>query len=98
MVSSKLLNNSPLIVLDVTNAHTVFGPDLSGVRGKIVIHKKDRVKTYLTQIPRDFYDIHKFVNLTVDVMFVNQIALLTNFSRKIRFYLVNTYLPSRLLI
>ena len=73
MVNSKILNNSPINVEDVTNTHTIFGPYLVGVQGKTVIHKPDRVKTGLFQIPRDLYELHKFLTLTADVIFVNGI-------------------------
>ena len=72
----------PTKVEYVTNAHSIFGPDLAGVKGKTVRHKSDRVEKYLTQIPRDLYEIHKFVTLATDLMFVNGIAFLTNLSRR----------------
>ena len=43
VVSSKLLNNYPIKVDDVTNPHTIFGPDLSGMQGKKARRKLDRV-------------------------------------------------------
>ena len=52
MVISKLLNDYPIKVEDVTNSHTVLVPDLSGAREKTLRHKPDRVETYLTQITR----------------------------------------------
>ena len=55
MVRSKLLNNSPIKVEDVTNR-----PYLAGVQGKIVRHKVDRVEMDSMQIPRYLYDIHIF--------------------------------------
>ena len=82
MEISKLLNNPHLKVEYVTNSHTIFGPDLSDIQGKTVIHKLDREEMYLTQIPRELYDIHMFVTLTADVMFVNGIVFLTALSRK----------------
>ena len=60
---------------DLTNAHAIFGPDLSGVWGKTVRQKADRVETEETTIPRYFYGLHKFVTLTTDVMFVNGVPL-----------------------
>ena len=36
--------------------------------------------------PRDFNEIHKFITLTVDVMFVKGIAFLTTLSRDIRLF------------
>ena len=57
----------PVTCSDLTNARAIFGPDLSGVRGKTVRQKPDRVETEETSIPRYFYVLHKFVTLTADV-------------------------------
>ena len=93
MVSPKLLNHCPIKVEDVTNAKTILGSDLTGVRGKTVRHKPDRVEMELTQIPRDLYELHKFVTLTEDVIFVNGIEFLTTLSRKIKFLAVEHIPP-----
>ena len=60
MLSSKLLNNYPIKVEDITNVHTTIGTYLEGVRRKTVGHKPDRVDTDLFMIPRSSYEIHKF--------------------------------------
>ena len=44
--------------------------------------------------PGDFYRLHKFVNLESDVMFVNSIHFLVNFSRSIRLITVE-HVPTR---
>ena len=72
MVSSKLLNNYPINVEDITTTHTIFGTDLSGVQDGLR-HIPNRVETYLIQIPRALYEIHKFLTLTAVVAFVNTI-------------------------
>ena len=61
-------------VKDVTNARAIFGPYLPGLGGKITRQKPERVDPEYIGIPRDFYELHKFVTLTTDVMFVNGIA------------------------
>ena len=76
------MNNYPINVEDVTNEHRIVGPDLDGVRGKTVRHKPYREDTDLIPTPRDLYEIHKFVTLATDLMFVNGIAFLTNLSRR----------------
>ena len=48
--------------------------------------KLERVDPEYIGIPRDFYELHKFVILTADVMFVNGIAFLTTLSRDIRLF------------
>ena len=47
-----------------------------------------------TWIPKDFYELHHFVTLTADVMFVNGIPFLVTCSRDIRMNTVKC-LPSR---
>ena len=86
MVSSKTLRNCHLKVKDVTNAQAIFGPYLPGLGGKMTRQKTKRVDPEYIGIPRDFYELQKFVTLTADVMFVNVIAFLT----------VNMYLVVRL--
>ncbi len=46
------------------------------------------------EIPRDFVDMHKYVTLVADVMFVNGLPFLVTLSRGISLVTVE-YLPSR---
>ena len=86
MVSNKLLPKFPITINDITNAKYIFGPYLAGIRGKTVKPRKIRVDTdeYVTT-PSDFYKLHKFVILTVDVMFVNINAFMIISARKLNF-------------
>ena len=77
MVSHKTLKNCHVKPLHVTNSNIMFGTDLSGVRGRTVRTKPERVETDSVEIPRDFYVLNQFITLTADVMFVNGIAFLT---------------------
>ena len=63
------------------------------MQGGTARHKSDGVEIDLIQIPRDFYELHKFLTLTVDVMFVNGIAFLTTLSRKVIFLTIK-HIPS----
>ena len=64
------------------------------MRGKSVRQKPGRVEPEFIKIPRDFYELHKFVTLVADVMFVNGLPFLTTLSRDIRLRTVE-FLPSR---
>ncbi len=55
------LKTIPVTCSDLANAGTIFGPDLSGVRGNTVRQKPDRIETEETLIPQYFYGLHKFV-------------------------------------
>ena len=91
-VRDKLIPNCPVSAQDVANSIMIYGPDLGGVRGKIVRQKPERENTEFIQIPRDFYILHKFVTLTADVMFVNGNPILVTMSQKNCIYMAE-YLP-----
>ena len=94
MVSASLLSDCPVNEAHASNSVTIFGPNLTGERGKTVRRKPERVDTEIVQILRDFYVLHHFVTLTADVMFVNSIPFLTTLSRKIKLRTAE-FLPSR---
>ena len=95
MVSkSTSVKNIPVSLVDITNAHALFGPKtLPAVQGNTVRKKPLRVDTEYVEIPRDFYRLHHFVTLTADIMFVNGIPFLVTLSRKIRLVTVE-HVPS----
>jgi hypothetical protein len=76
MVRERLINNCPVTVQDVENANRIFGPDLANLRGKTIRTKPEHVRIEYIQIPRDFVELHKYVMLVADVMFVNGLPFL----------------------
>ena len=94
LVSSKSLKHCPVTTDAATNSLAIYGPNLDGLRGKTVRQRPRRVETEYLRIPRDFYELHKFVTLTADVMFVNGIPFLVTMSRKIKFRTAE-FAPSR---
>ena len=70
----------PVTCADITKAHTIFGPYLSGVQGKNARQKPVRVETEETYVPRYFYGFHKLLTLTVDVMFVKRVPFIVTLS------------------
>ena len=71
MVSESGFKNCDTTASDVKVSKAVFGPNRAAMRGKTVRQKPKRVNAEYVTIPRDFYELHKFVTLTADVMFVN---------------------------
>ena len=85
MVSSNNIDDCTITAHDVKNDHTIFGPDLAGVRGKTAKHKHDHITIGYIDITRDFLKLHKYVTIVVDVMFVDNIPCLITMSSGIRF-------------
>ena len=78
-------SNCPVTHTDVTNAHTIFRPDLPSVRGKTVRQTPAPVVTNYVAVPCSTIDRNQMVMLAVDVFFVNRTALLITLLRKIKF-------------
>ena len=83
MVSHKSLSNCRVRVDDITNTHSIFGPNRSRFKGVTVRQKPDRVDPEYTQIPRNLYELHKFVTLAADMLFVNDVQFLVTLFRDI---------------
>ena len=67
MVRHESLPNCRVRVDEITNAHTIFGPNRSRLKGATVRYKPDRVDHEYTQITRNLYELHKFVTLAANV-------------------------------
>ena len=93
MVSNNSIKNCPVKPEHITNAYSIFGPSIAGVRGRTTRQKPEQVEAVVGRIPDDFHRLHKCVVLMADVMFVNGMAFLTTLSRKLRLSTVEQ-LPS----
>jgi hypothetical protein len=94
MVCEQILTNCPVTERDVDNATQSFGPDVANLRGKMTRTKPDRVRVEYLQIPWDFVQLHKYVTLVADVMFVNGMSFLVTSLRGLSLVTIE-HLPSR---
>jgi hypothetical protein len=81
MVRGSMISNCPMSAKPVTNAHLIFGPDLTGVREGTVSRPPESVTTDYVQILQAILERHQFVTLAVDVMFVNGVPFLVSIAR-----------------
>ena len=78
MVHGGMISNCTVTVNAEKNAHQIFGPDLAGIRGRMVRMPPESVTTNNMQIPRVILERHQLVTLAVDVMFVNEVLFLVS--------------------
>ncbi len=71
MVHEKLIDNYPVTVHDVRNANQFFGHDLAKLRGKTTRSTPEHVRVDYMKNPQDFIEMHKYVTIVADMMFVN---------------------------
>jgi hypothetical protein len=80
VVHVKLLTNCPNTVCNVDNGNQIFGPDLANLRGKTTRTKPDHVRVKYARITKNFIQLHKYVTLVADVMFLNGLPFLVTSS------------------
>lgn len=85
IINRNLLPNFPVSQMDIMAAENIFGPSLSGIKGRSIRHSTDHVVTDTIPIPHQLLDVHKNVTLCGDIMFVNRNAFLVTVSRNIKF-------------
>jgi hypothetical protein len=83
MVRKKLIANCPVTVQDVHNTNRIFGPDLANLRGRTTRNQPEHVRVDYVEIPQNLVNMHKYVTLVADVMFVNGLQFLVTFLREI---------------
>ncbi len=94
LVSSIMISNCPIAPTNITNARTIFGPDLASVWGKMVRRTPAPVVADHVAVPHMVVERKKVVMMAADVFFVNGIPFLITLSRNIKFVTVE-HLPVR---
>ena len=81
MIHANLIANSPVTPENITDAHELFGEHLAGLMGKTVHRKQEGVVMDYVQILRDVIRTNKYVSLTADVMYVNNLPFIITCGR-----------------
>ena len=81
MVCANLIANCPVTPENISRTHQLFCENLAGLRGKTVRKKPEQVVMDYVQIPRDLVQMDKYVILTADVMFVNNLTFVITYGQ-----------------
>ena len=86
MLGERDLTNCLVTAKDIDNACALYGPNISRLKGAVTRQPVQHTKTMgeRLKIPGEFYWLHKFVTLTVDMMFVCRLPFLVTYSKRIR--------------
>jgi hypothetical protein len=77
LLRMNIIKNFPVTVEDVNIADTIFGPDVSSLKGKSTRCKPNPVRKDLIEIPRELIMKHHNIKLCMDTMYVNECGMLT---------------------
>ncbi len=88
IVHEKLIANCPVTVQDIHNANQRFGLGLANLRGKTTRTKPEHIRVDYVKIHWDFIQMHKYVTLVADVLFVNGLPFLVTSLREISLIMI----------
>jgi hypothetical protein len=89
IIRSHQMKDSPVTVQDVEVATSIWGKDISALKGKTTRKKSIPVARDYVKVPTELMKLHSEVFLTADIFFVNKIPSFLTHSRKICFMAVN---------
>ena len=79
------LLNCPVTPANVEAAEQIFGPDIGSLKGKMTRRNPPIIDSPITPIPASVLEQYCNVTLCVDIMYVNQVAMMISVSRNIKF-------------
>jgi hypothetical protein len=88
IMRKNMIKNCPVTTDPITNAPTIFGPDLASIRGKKFCKMPKPVLLDYVAEPRSIVDKNKVVTMGVDVFFVDDIVFLLMVLKQIKFITV----------
>jgi hypothetical protein len=89
IIQSHQIKDNPVTVQDVEVAISIWGKNISALKGKTTRKKSIPVARDYVKVPTEFLKLHKEVFLTADIFFLNRIPFFLTLSCKICFTAVN---------
>ena len=85
MIRQIVINNLPITVGDIDKDENIFGPDVSTLKGRIMIQRKKVIVDFFIEITIELIGNNQQLILYIDIMFINKQALLPKIDKYIWF-------------
>ena len=89
IIRSHQIKDSPVTVQDVEVAISIWGKNISALKGKMTRKKSIPVSRDYVKVPKELLKLHQEVFMMADIFFVNKIPFFITLSHKICFTAVN---------
>lgn len=88
LLKSNQIKDCPVTYNNAVIADKVWGPSVASLKGKTTRKTPLPVTSDIIQIPVKIRDLHRYITISIDVLFVNKIPFFATLSRKIIFTMV----------
>ena len=85
IVDNNQLWNCPVERSNIVAAEVILGPEVGSLQGKTACSSSAQVTYLKVNIPPHLYKIYKEVSFSIDIMFINKVALFMTKYRNLRF-------------
>ena len=85
MIRNNIIHNLPVTVEDIDIAEIIFGPDVYTLKGTKMRQRPKLVVEDFIEIPKELIQNNQYLNMCMDIMFINKQALLTKIDKYILF-------------
>ncbi len=89
-----MIRNCPITIQDIEIAEKVYGKSVGALKNKTVRVKPDPVVTNYVAVPPDITNNNKYVTLSCDIMYVQQILFFITVSCNLHFMTIEN-IPNR---
>ena len=88
------VQNCPIRIEDIKIAQNIFGPDMATLKGKSTQRKPNPFLVDWIELPKEILEKHSKIELCIDVMYINDVGLMTAIDRTIKYRSVE-YIKSK---
>ena len=85
ILRQNIIKNCPVTVEDVNIAEKIFGPDIGALKGKSTRRRPTPVRDDYIEIPPELIEKNQNLIYALDLMYVNNMPMMTGIDRSIRF-------------
>ena len=85
IVTHGLVHNCDITMEQIKDAYDIFGKEIFNIKGKWVRKKPEPVNQNCVAVPKSIATRHKKIILSVDMMYIQNLAMLVTASHVIKF-------------
>ena len=85
VLKQNLFKNCPITVKDVNFSEKIFGTDVSTLKGRSTRPRPPQIMDNTIEIPEELLRNNEEIDLAIDLIFINQVILLTAIDQTTRY-------------